>query len=201
MAALTTTLLCGLAAPAAAAAAQEGRLFVLTEYAVPDCKPSPGLSTVFSWLSRTVLGIEEYFATSADCGLTSRSPKETNGWSYVFWSENDDSFVAERLKKKLRFGRILLEGKPMDEAYPIHSKGFGAFVLIQLAEADYPMYVWALGDVARLTASVSVADEGGLRLAVESVTHEGRLCKGSLALDGQQGPSRRQALGSCRAGS
>ncbi len=201
VAALLAVLASTVVVRAEAAQVTDGRLWLLRQYRVEGCEPMPSVPEVFSWLFRKALAIEEFFATSADCGQVGRRGTEAgNGWTYVFWSKNEDTFVAKWLRKaERRFGETELVGRKPGESFPVRSKGYEAFVMIQLGGEEGPVRLWAAGDVARLEAEVSVSAPGELQVRLESVTFQGKRCIGNRVLRSDEPGGPREAL-PCQAG-
>lgn len=198
--ALSALLATGLTVGAEGAETVEpGRLWLLRHYKVPGCEPMPAVPTVFNWLIRKALAVEEFLAVSADCGQVGRRGSN-EGWTYIFWTESEEAAIARLLRKaQERFGLTGLVAKGMDESFSLRSKGYESFVMIQLAAEDGPVRIWAAGDVVSLKADISIASPGQLRARVESVTHEGRRCVGTrvFRLEDPSGP--REAV-PCQAG-
>ncbi len=172
-----------LATPAARADKVEpGTLWMLRQYRVPACEPMPKVPTVFNWLVRKALAIEEFVAASADCGQIGRRGAR-EGWTYVFWSESKNTAV-ERLVRigQERFGVTALVARKPAESFSIKSFGYEAFIMIQLGGEDGPVRIWSAGDVVELVATISVAAPGELRVQVESTTHDGRSCSAQRLL-------------------
>lgn len=176
-------------------AAKPGQLWLLRQYRVPGCEPMPRLPTVFNWLIRKALAVEEFIATSADCGQTGRRGAR-EGWTYVFWSEGEDTAVARLLKRgEERFGITRLVARKPEESYSVHSRGYEPFVMIQLGGDQGPVRIWATGDVAELSAEISMGGSPGeFEVGVESVTHEGQRCRGRRLLQPEEPPASREAV-------
>ena len=185
-------------APARADDIEPGTLWVLRQYRVPNCEPMPKVPTVFNWLVRKALAIQEFVAASADCGQVGRRGAR-EGWTYVFWSESRSTAV-ERLVRigEERFGVTALVARKPTESFTIRSFGYEAFLMIQLGGDQGPVRIWSAGDVAELGATISVAAPGELRVEVESTTYEGRSCSSQRLLRPDEPAGRRELL-ACRA--
>ncbi len=196
--AVLVALLAAVPAPFAFAASQveDGRLWLLPQYRVPGCRPMPSVPTVFNWLVRKALAIDEFMATSADCGeVGRRGSAQGQGWTYVFWSESDDTAAAGLLRKaRQKYGLTQLVLKRPGESYSIGATGYEAFFLIQLGGDQGPVRIWSAGDVASLGGSISMADAGGIEVRVESVTHDGQRCVAERVLRPGRPGSRRETL-------
>ena len=202
---LAAVLLMALAAPplvrpaVAAESIEPGQLWILREYRVAECEPMPKLPTVFNWLIRKALAIEDFFAASADCGQIGRRGAR-EGWTYVFWSEREGTAVENLVRKaQERYGLTQLVALKEGESFPVRAKGYEAFVMIQLRDEQGPARIWAAGDVAELEARISVAAPGELQVRVESTTHEGKSCVGMRVLKPEEPVRQRQRL-ACQAG-
>lgn len=172
-----------------AEASQPGQLWLLRQYRVPGCEPMPTVPTVFNWLIRKALAVQEFLAVSADCGQIGRLGAR-EGWTYVFWSESDDTAVARLLRRgQEKFGITALAGSRPGEEFLVRSSGYEPFVLIQLGGDQGPARVWATGDVASLETGISVAAPGEFQVRVESVTHEGERCVGTRTVRPGEEPS------------
>lgn len=196
---LATLLLAPLGtAPARAEKVEPGTLWMLRQYRVPNCEPMPKVPTVFNWLVRKALAIEEFLAASADCGeIGRRGARE--GWTYVFWSESEGTAVEKLVRiGQERFGVTALVARKPEESFTLQAAGYEAFVMIQLGGEDGPVRIWAAGDVSGLDAAISVAEPGVLQVEVESTTFEGRRCRSQRVLRADEPAGERELL-ACRA--
>lgn len=191
-------LLATVPAPFAAAAdeVEDGVLWLLPQYRVPGCRPMPSVPTVFNWLVRKALAIDEFMAASADCGeVGRRGTPQGEGWTYVFWSENQDTATAGLLRRaRQKYGLTQLVLKRPGESFSIRASGYEAFFLVQLGGDQGPVRIWSAGDVASLRGSISMADAGGIGVQVESVTFDGERCVSERLLQPGRPGSPRQML-------
>lgn len=187
-------------APARAEQVEPGRLWLLRQYRVPNCEPMPKVPTVFNWMVRKALAIEEFIATSDSCGeIGSRGARD--GWTYVFWSESKGTAVEKLVRLgQERFGVTALVARKPDESYTVRSSGYEAFLMIQLGGEEGPVRIWAAGDVATLEAEVSVAAPGELRVEVESITYDGSHCASQRLLRPDEQPTGSREPLICRPG-
>lgn len=189
-----------LAAPARAEQGEPGRLWLLRQYRVPGCEPMPRVPTVFNWMVRKALAIEDFIATSDSCGeVGSRGARD--GWTYVFWSESTGTAVEKLVRLgQERFGVTALVARRPAESYTVRSAGYEAFLMIQLGGEQGPARIWATGDVASLDAEISVAAPGEIRVELESTTYDGRRCVSRRLLRPDEPPTGKRESLICQAG-
>ena len=182
---------------AAAAEVEPGQLWVLPQYRVPGCEPMPRVPTVFNWLVRKALAVEAFMATSVDCGQVRRRGA-VEGWTYVFWSESEETAVARLLRRaQEKYGLTELVMRGMGEAHLVRAKGYEPFFLMQLGGEQGPVRFWSAGDVASLEGAISVAGDNVFEVRLESITHEGNRCEATRTVRPGASGGAREAL-SCR---
>jgi hypothetical protein len=190
----------------AAKAVDAGQIKLDPQYHAPGCEPIPSIPTVGRWFAKAVLAYDALAAASADCGqvggsadspgakrvaFASRRREGTaNGWTYILWSEQTDAAdLLSRVAKKLNLTRLVL--KRPGESFSVKATGH-AFFLVQLdGDEAKPALVWTASHVKSLVGTLAMAAPEGVRLSVESVTHEGRRCSSEAVVekDRSDGPT------------
>ena len=183
-----------------------GQIKLDPQYHAPGCEPIPSIPTVGRWFAKAVLAYEELAAASADCGLVGRSnasqadrelafvdrrrPTTANGWTYVVWSEQTDvAGLLDKVIRKLQLTQLVL--KRPGESYSIAAAGHGLFLVQLDGDEAKPVLVWTAGHVKKLEGTISMAEPEGIRLSVESVTHDGKRCSSEkvVSKDRADGPT------------
>ncbi len=177
---------------------EQGELWLLRQYRVPGCEPMPRVPVVFNWLVRKALAIEEFLATSVDCGQIGRRGSR-EGWNYVFWMEREETAVAELVRRaKERYGLTAIVPRLRGQSWSERAESYEPFVLIQLPGEDGPVRVWAAGD-AILEVEISAPREGRIEVGVSAATYDGKECFGRRELrPGEPGGPRERLP--CQAG-